>query len=221
MGASHVVIIDDHDLVAQALAVSLEDDGTHVSVVRVGDLTTDDMVRELTARAPDLVIVDLDLGDGRDGVDLVTRVAPGLRVLVLTGTTDEVWLGRSVEAGAVALLSKSCSVPEVAAVVADLLGGWAGLTRHQREEHLARLRRARDVERRRARRFDELTPREAEVLGSLVRGDVVDHIAERSVVSRATVRTQVRSILGKLGARSQVEAIALAREAAWVPPQER
>src|SRR5690606_6712136 len=53
-------------------------------------------------------------------------------------------------------------------------------------------------------RLNRLTAREAEVLGQLMDGQQVRQIAERSVVSEATVRTQVKSILSKLEVTSQI-----------------
>jgi DNA-binding NarL/FixJ family response regulator len=69
------------------------------------------------------------------------------------------------------------------------------------------------------RAFRELTAREGEVLGELMRGKSADTIAEESVVSVATIRTQIRSILSKLSVNSQLAAVARAQQARWDPPQ--
>ena len=59
------------------------------------------------------------------------------------------------------------------------------------------------------------TPRERQVLVGLAGGRTVDEIARDGRVSAATVRTQVRAILTKLGVRTQLAAVAQAREAGW------
>ena len=64
--------------------------------------------------------------------------------------------------------------------------------------------------------FERLSEREAEVLGEIAQGHSVSAIARASVVSEATVRSQVRSILTKLGVGSQLEAAALAHGSGWV-----
>jgi DNA-binding NarL/FixJ family response regulator len=65
--------------------------------------------------------------------------------------------------------------------------------------------------------FESLTPREAAVLGDLLEGRSADDIAEASFVSITTVRAQIRSILSKLGVRSQLAAVSMARRAGWSP----
>jgi two-component system nitrate/nitrite response regulator NarL len=73
-------------------------------------------------------------------------------------------------------------------------------------------------ERTQARRLMEsLSRREREILGHLMRGATVAEIAANGVVSEATVRTQVKSILIKLEVSSQLAAIAVARRAGWQP----
>jgi DNA-binding NarL/FixJ family response regulator len=60
-----------------------------------------------------------------------------------------------------------------------------------------------------------LTPRERQVLGRLIEGNSVRDIARANVVSEATVRTQVKSILGKLEVSSQLAAVGLAHQVGW------
>ena len=67
----------------------------------------------------------------------------------------------------------------------------------------------------------EVVHRVAEVLGALMEGKSADAIAAESVVSVATIRTQIRSILSKLGVNSQLAAVARAQEARWEPPEPR
>jgi DNA-binding NarL/FixJ family response regulator len=68
------------------------------------------------------------------------------------------------------------------------------------------------------RRLELLTPRERQVLGALIKGRHVHEIARTDVVSEATVRTQVKSILGKLEVTSQLEAVGLANSVGWHVP---
>jgi DNA-binding CsgD family transcriptional regulator len=67
--------------------------------------------------------------------------------------------------------------------------------------------------------FSDLTSRERLVLSDLIDGYHASAIAERACVSVATVRTQIRSILQKLGVNSQLAAVALARQAGWTLTQ--
>jgi two-component system nitrate/nitrite response regulator NarL len=64
-------------------------------------------------------------------------------------------------------------------------------------------------------RFERLTPKEREVLMGLMRGETAQQISRQSFVSLPTVRSQIRSILVKLGVSSQLGAVVLAYRSGW------
>jgi two-component system, NarL family, nitrate/nitrite response regulator NarL len=68
---------------------------------------------------------------------------------------------------------------------------------------------------RQPREFDLLTPREQEVLSALMRGDTARDICKQSYVAMPTVRSQIRSILTKLGVSSQLAAVVMAYRSGW------
>jgi DNA-binding NarL/FixJ family response regulator len=86
---------------------------------------------------------------------------------------------------------------------------------HERGDLLAAWARQREGNEQLWARFDRLTLRESEVLGLVMQGHSVRDVARHSDTSEATVRTQVKSILAKLGVTSQLAAVALARDAGW------
>ena len=100
--------------------------------------------------------------------------------------------------------------------VRRLFVGLPVLGRLARDELLDEWRRGREADDVLRDRFARLTHREREVLGALVDGHVVHDIAASDVVSEATVRTQVKSILAKLEVSSQLAAVGLARRMAPV-----
>jgi two-component system, NarL family, nitrate/nitrite response regulator NarL len=69
--------------------------------------------------------------------------------------------------------------------------------------------------------FDHLTPREEQVLSALMRGAKAREICVQSFVSMPTVRSQIRSILVKLGVTSQLAAVVLAYQSGWPGPRDR
>jgi DNA-binding NarL/FixJ family response regulator len=91
----------------------------------------------------------------------------------------------------------------------DLLNG------HQRELLLSQLDATRRAAHERAAPFAALSRRERAVLAGLVAGETAEMIADRSYVSLSTVRTQIRAVLNKLGVKSQLAAVALARKSQW------
>ena len=103
------------------------------------------------------------------------------------------------------------------AAVRRLNDGFPVMDRVAREELIAEWHQNRVENHEARRRLEDLTPREREVLRQLMQGHQVREIARLNVVSEATVRTQVKSILAKLEVSSQLAAVGLAHEAGWRP----
>lgn len=215
-----IAIVEDHGLIAHSLATALTDRGHETHQVPLED--GDALAHRVVDVEPDLVLLDLDLGEGIDTPALIERlVEAGLQVLMVTGVADPVSQARCVAAGAIGVVAKSSTFQALVDAIEHVALTGSLLTRNAREEHLAELRTYEREERDRLARFADLTRREAEVLGELMRGRSVAQIAHRSFVSKDTVRTQVRAIRTKLGVSSQLEAITVARDAGWRPPTER
>ena len=216
--SAEVVIVDDHGLLATTLATALELRGLTVDVVVPGDDATQ-LRRTLLERRPGIVLLDLDLGPCGEAVPLIPPLTDaGAAVVMVTGVEDRESRARCIAAGAVGILDKTEGVDTVTEAVERVRTDGSLLSEHERQEQLAWIREREHARRRDLAPFAELTDREAEVLGELMAGHTVEEIATSAVVSRATVRTQVRSILGKLGVHSQVAAIGLAHEVGWQPP---
>jgi DNA-binding NarL/FixJ family response regulator len=209
-----VALVDDHRLLVDALALALaaREVGAFVPDLRSGD----GLVDEVIGSNPDLVLLDLDLGDAGDGSLLVRPlVEAGLRVLIVTAGIDVEQVARAIELGAVGVVPKNGPFGDlVTAVMAAARG-------HEVMAPLDRLRLVDEARRHHERQlaalapFGHLTPRECEVLRELAAGHTVTRIARQSVVSEATVRSQVQSILTKLGVRSQLEAVVAAQRSGW------
>ena len=210
------LIVEDHALLGWGLTSALEATGVAVEALAPGD--TDEVLRAADRLQPDVVLLDLNLGEGvGSGRCLIEPLrARGAHVVILTGTTDRLELAACIEAGALGLASKSESVDEVLQKFFAAAQGKPTPSEDERRQLLDELRSHRAVERDRLGTFERLTPREQAVLGALIDGASASVIAETSYVSLATVRSQIRSILEKLGAGSQVAAIAMARQAGWV-----
>ena len=220
MAAQHIVIVEDHGLIAHTLAGAIAATGRTVDIVTPP--SDADLVSACGDRRPDLVLLDLDLGPYGESTGLIGPVAAeGIPVLMVTGVHDPVRRAACIAAGAVGVVSKSLGFDDLLDAIDRTLRDGTLLSEHERQEQLALLREHERSQRQRLAPFEELSQREAEVLGELMAGRSVEQIATSSYVSVATVRTQIRAILSKLGVSSQVAAIGRAREAGWTPPQER
>jgi DNA-binding NarL/FixJ family response regulator len=211
-----VLIVEDHTLLAQSLLIALNAEGCHAQVAELTDPAT--LLAEVRASRPGVVLLDLDLGVLGDGVDLVKPLTElGARVLVVSGTTDRRRLAETVERGAVGFMSKTVHFEQLLATVLDVVAQRPVLSTAVRYELMAELRRARATRSRDLAPFMTLTPRERAVLAALAKGQRAEAIAADAGVSGATVRSQIRSVLAKLGVNSQLEAVALAWTVGWFP----
>ena len=210
-----LLIVDGAELLAGTLAMALRQQG--LEAFTAPGSSAQAVVDLAESLAPVLVLLDLDLLPTLgDGLHLISPlIAVGGRVVVVTGVTDRARLGASLEAGAIGLFSKACGFEQLLQTVRRAAEGGPLLSDEERKGLLDELRRRQREERERLAPFEALSPRERAVLAALVAGEAAGTIADRSCVSLATVRSQIRAVLRKLGVTSQRAAASLARDAGW------
>jgi DNA-binding NarL/FixJ family response regulator len=205
----NVVVVDDHSLVADTVALALRERG--IEVVAVEPTVFIERIED-DAPAAGLVLLDLDLGSGRDGAELVPRLRrAGWQVLLFTASRNETRIAVAVAAGAIGWISKSSPFDALVETVVRAAAGQPLLAAAERARFLALARTAGQVAQLERERWQRLTPREREVVSRIVAGRRPAVIAKEFVVSVATVRSQIRSILAKLEVGSQLEVAALVR----------
>ncbi len=206
-----VLLVDDHASFRQPLAFVLGREPDLEVVGQAGSLA--EARRALAdAGGAEVALVDLGLPDG-DGVDLIRELRaanPRGKAVALTESGDAVAAARAVEAGAVGVLPKSCSVAEIIAALRRLGAGEPLLPPAEAAAllRLAGERRARD--RAADAAIGRLTVREREVLQALADGLPDRGIAERLHVRPETVRTHLVHLLAKLGVDSRLQAVIFA-----------
>ena len=211
-----VVVVDDHRLLAQSLAISLKQEGIDCSVATLA--APDELLRSVVAERPDVVLLDLDLGPlAGDGVALVAPLTEaGCRVVLVTAATDPVRLATALGDGAVGVLAKTEPVEVLLAAATAAARGEPVMDPEQEQALRASAAVRAECRARALAPFTRLTEREAQVLRCLAGGRSVATIAATSYVAEATVRTHVRGVLTKLGVGSQLEAVALAHHSGWL-----
>ncbi len=207
---NRILIVDDHDVLASAVARAVRGRGFQVDTIT--GPTGREIVEEARRLAPVVVLLDLNLGAAGSGVDLVEPLArAGARVCVMSGTIDPAQVAACVEWGAVGVILKTAPLPHLLEAVERLTYGEDLVTGPEREAWHAEFLR----QRRRLAPFASLTPRERAVLQLLMAGRTAEEVATETFVSLATVRSHIKSILHKLGVRTQLAAVALAFETGW------
>lgn len=201
-----VVIVDDHALFSQGLALLLQARAGERFTV-AGSTTAGEQAVALVGReAADIAIVDLALPP-LGGVETIRRIRaayPATHVLALSGTEDLGLASAALRAGAAGFLGKSAD-PEV--LVAPLLAIVAGV-RVVRPDLLDALLVAGD--RTGDGLLDRLGTRELQLWTLLARGLETSEIAKPMLVSERTAKRMIASLLHRLGAANRIEAAALA-----------
>lgn len=223
-GLTRVTLVEDHELFAEALDVALTLEGHDVHRVSITDeaLTAGHLFEKILRSKPRVVLLDLNLGEAVNGARVVQPLTlAGIAVVVVTGSIDRARWGECLSYGARTVLSKSAPLNTILATIRLIGEGRGVLPRDERDRLLARFHEERGRVLDNRVRLESLTIREREILGHLINGEQVRDIAQKSFVSEATVRTQVKSILGKLDVSSQLAAVTFALRAHWRPPVQR
>ena len=200
-----VLVIDDHRSFAEALAIAIDaEPGLRCVAIAA---TAAEGLAAVSASHPDVALVDLQLPDG-SGTDLVPRlheVQPGLPVLALTAYADAPSVAAAAEAGVCAFLRKECSVRDIVATV-ETAGDRPMVID---ADTLAAMMRTPAIRPRPVSHHPDvvLTPREREVLRLLSEAFDAQGIAKRLGISIHTTRDYVKSLLAKLDAHTQLEAV--------------
>jgi DNA-binding NarL/FixJ family response regulator len=214
-----VLVVDDHTVLSQALADALSLHGLgNVRVAAPHQLGAEALLALVDSERPDVVLLDLFLGQGNVSLPLIPQLSStGAAIVVLTASEDRAVWAQALEAGAAGVLPKSAPFDVVVDAVHRAAAGQPLLSDRERSDLLETLAESRQAEEQRIDAFTRLTPREQQVLSALVAGESVKAIARDLGVSLPTVRTHIRSLFDKLGVNSQRAAVALAMREGWKP----
>jgi DNA-binding NarL/FixJ family response regulator len=206
-----ILVADDQALVRSGFRVILEQQPDLHVCAEAGD--GDAAVRLARQLRPDVVLMDIRM-PGTDGLTATKRLLDDPsppRVLVLTTFDLDEYVVEALRAGASGYLLKDVEPAELIDCVRKVAGGELSLSpqilqRVVQEYLVHRVRPPRDE------RFDRLSDREREVLELIGQGLSNGEISAHLVVSLATTKSHVASILTKLGARDRTQAAILAHE---------
>jgi DNA-binding NarL/FixJ family response regulator len=212
VGLVRAVIVDDAELMhvaVRALLSSVPGYSLVASARSVG--AGEQLVRRVR---PDLLICDADIA-GESGLGLcrwVRQVSPATCVAILTSRDEPLLAQSALAAGAHGYLLKDSAPEDLVSYLEEAAAGLRVL-----DQRLGRTRRSDH----RTDPTDEfgLSRREREVLGEMLAGLANKRIAERLCISEDTVKSHVKAIFRKLGARDRAHAVALALGTAAVPGQ--
>lgn len=193
-----VLIVDDHAILRMGLA-SLLSSKSEIEVV--GDASDGPSgIRKALKLKPDVVIMDLMM-PGMDGIEATKELlakTPESKILILTTFGTSNGINNALEAGAMGAVMKNCDFSELADAIRAVASG---------KRYVAA-----DVERILVADppVAALSPRQTEILQSIVRGLSNPDIAKQLGISVDMVKEHVESLFQKIGAANRTEAVAIA-----------
>jgi DNA-binding NarL/FixJ family response regulator len=211
-----VVVVDDHLLLREGIAMLLEHD-TRIAVVGRGNNGQDaiDLAEQL---APDVVLVDIRMPvvDGIQAIREIKARHPEIRVVILTMFVYDGYVVEGMMAGADGYLMKGASP---AALVSGVLAVAAGeqVIEPGVARHVAEMLSKQSQDRRGC--YDGLTPRELQMLAMIARGFVAKEIAHTLHISEKTVRNHVSNIYRKLDIYDRSQAVLYAIKKGLIAPE--
>lgn len=202
MTTLRVLAVDDHPVV-RAGVVALLSGSSDIDVVgQCGDAA--EAIRATTDLRPDVVLMDLQLGDGPGGVE-ATKALLELerppRVLVLTTFGSDADILAAIEAGAAGYLLKDSPLDQLVDAIRAAARGETVLAPYVAGRLLTRIRSD----------LPELTSRELEIVELVSQGLSNRAIGKRLFISEATVKSHLVHVFGKLDTTSRTGAVAEAR----------
>jgi len=216
---TRVLLADDQAMVRSGLRMILELAGIEVVGEAVDGSEAAELAEELR---PDVVLMDVRM-PGTDGIAATHRiVAAGLpcRVLILTTFDLDQHVYDALTAGAAGFLLKDASAEQLVGAVQRTAAGETPMAPQVLARMIDRFLHRRPAQEGEPAGLRSLSPREREVLALMAAGLTNTEIAAHLVVSLATVKTHVRSILAKLDARDRVQAVLIAHRHGVVAPDQ-
>lgn len=215
MDRIRVLLADDEHLLRAGIRLVLQHAEDIEVVAEAGDGSE---AVDLACQVPlDVALVDIRMPgvDGLTALERLTRLAPAVKVVMLTTFGEPGYITRALRAGAAGFLLKDTGPQELIQAVRAAARGGAVLSPRITRDLIDRYVTTDDGEARRL--VGLLTDRERDVLVQVGLGKSNAEIARRLFMGEGTVKTYVSRILGKLGCDNRVRAAIIAHEAGILP----
>ena len=194
-----ILLADDHDLVREAIAAFLVNEG-EADVVMTGSLT--EAMNEVKQKGPfDLVLLDYNMPgmNGLDGLRKMISISNERPVALLSGTTTRALAEEAISEGAAGFVPKTLGSKSMISAARFMAAGeiYAPFNLMQKREEQT---------------SDLLSKRELDVLQGICRGQANKEIARDFNIHEATVKLHAKTLCRKLGARNRTHAAMIARD---------
>jgi DNA-binding NarL/FixJ family response regulator len=193
-----VLTADDHPIMRESLGFILQEQS---DICWVGEAANGaEAIAKASELQPDVIVMDLQMPgvDGLQAIEVIGRLHPHIRTIVFTTFAGDARAARALALGAKAYILKSAPSSEILSAIRGATCGRSVI-----DERVAR-----DMVR--FRGTESLTSREISMLKLVKRGLRNSQIGHALNISEETVKSHIKSVLAKLGARDRTEAVTVA-----------
>jgi DNA-binding NarL/FixJ family response regulator len=207
----HLFLVDDQAPIRRSMKVLLncEPDLQVVGEAENGQAAIASIETLFTHQSPlDLVLMDVRMPvmDGIAATEILGQQFPTLKVLVLTTFDDEVYVRQSLQAGAAGYLLKDTPFDELTQAIRSIDKGYTQLAPGLVQKIMSNSPTPVSETKTLPAEWQDLTPRELEILQCIARGASNREIAQELFIAEKTVRNHVTSILSRLNLRDRTQA---------------
>lgn len=202
-----ILIADDHALVRSGIKMLLQ---SHPEFTVIGEASDGrEAVQKALELEPDLIIMDLSMPPGKDGIQAtieLKKVAPEIKILILTMHDDEEYVFRILQAGASGYIVKNALDEDLLAAVRAVSRGqvylYPSVAKHLVDDFVQNTKKDEPLD-----VYHRLSDREREILTLIAKGYANKDIAELLVISVKTVESHRARIMNKLELRTRPELV--------------
>jgi NarL family two-component system response regulator LiaR len=198
-----VMLVDDHTVVRSGLATFLR---AFEDLELVGEAKNGlEALNLCHQKKPDVILMDLMMPemDGIAATQAILKDYPDIKIIAMTSFDEAELVHGVLAAGAISYLLKNVTADELAKAIREAVSGRSTLSPEAAKVLIHATRHPQQI-------LYDLTEREMEVLKLVVQGNSNQHIADTMIISVATVKAHISSILSKLQLSSRTEVIAFA-----------
>ncbi len=197
-----IAIVENEKILAETLELLLNstEKTECIGIFHTGEKALTD----IPLLKPDVVLMDIDLGRGMNGIECIYRlrkICPEIKFLVLTLFEDNRHVFDALSAGAAGYILKSALPQKIIAAIEDAHEGGAPMS-----PQIAKIV-VESFHKHNAPETVELSPREREIIELIAKGKIEKEVAAELNISYKTVKTHITNIYNKLEVNTRVEAL--------------